>query len=117
MNLAATFSLAVLLVLPTTVASALSGAELYQKCSQKRRNVSDISCIAYVRGFVDGMMIGTILGKEKRMVYCPPTDGLAVDQARLIIEKYLKDHPEKLRIEAGYLVGEALVSAFPCPSN
>ena|ERR1700712_176412 len=117
MNLAVTFSLAVLVVLPATDATALSGAELYRKCSQKNRKVSDISCIAYVRGFVDGMMIGTILGTETRTVYCPPTDGLAVDQARLVIEKYLKDHPEKLRIEAGYLVGEALVSAFPCYRN
>jgi hypothetical protein len=41
-------------------------------------------------------------------------DGLSVDQGRLIIEKYLKEHPESLHEEAGLVAGPALLDAFPC---
>jgi len=43
-----------------------------------------------------------------------PNEGVSHQQARLIIEKYLREHPEKLHKEAGFIAVEALVAAFLC---
>jgi hypothetical protein len=42
----------------------------------------------------------------------PPAD-LPGKEIRIIVEKYLKDHPDQLGKEAGALVGLALHQAFP----
>jgi Rap1a immunity proteins len=45
--------------------------------------------------------------------YCPP-DNLSVPQARLVIEKYFRDHPERLNLPAIAVAANALTQAFPC---
>ena len=101
----------------STDAGALTGTELYRACRQKALSAGGISCIAYVRGFVDGITLGHGLGKTSPTVYCLSAAGLDADQARLIIQKYLRDHPESLHLEAGNLAANALTEAFPCPSK
>ena len=98
-----------------TDARALSGTELYKACRQRDLSAGGISCIAYVRGFVDGMTLGHVMGKTAPTLYCPPRDGIAADQGRIIVKKYLRDHPESLHLEAGNLAANALTEAFSCP--
>jgi hypothetical protein len=43
-----------------------------------------------------------------------PPQNLPGKDIRIIVEKYLKDHPDQLDKEAGALVGLALHQAFPC---
>jgi hypothetical protein len=95
-------------------ARALTGTQLYQNCQDKKRGLGDLLCIAYVRGLVDGMVVGRAMGMHYATEYCPPEKGISADQARLIVEKYLRDHPEELHQEAGLIAGGALVLAFPC---
>jgi hypothetical protein len=103
------------LMAPTT-ARALSGVQLYQFCIESSKSsTAGISCEAYMRGFVDGMMMGSFADELHH--FCPPKGGVSVDQARLIVEKYLRDHPERLNREAGVLAGIALAAAFPCGPN
>jgi hypothetical protein len=101
-------------ILVSTNAKALDGVTLYQWCQAKPDTAREISCIAYVHGFLDGVAFGHRMGKNYPTLYCPPKDGISVVQGRLIIEKYLKNHPEKLHTEAGSLVFDALIEAFHC---
>jgi hypothetical protein len=39
-------------------ANALSGSELYQYCMEKKPSTGDAMCLAYVRGFIDGITMG-----------------------------------------------------------
>jgi hypothetical protein len=98
-------------------ALALTGTELYQSCQDKTPGVGFTACLSYSRGVMEGLLIGKILSKKGPLPYCPPDDGLSATQARLIIEKYLKDHPEMLHKQAAFLAAEALMAAFPCPGN
>jgi hypothetical protein len=91
---------------------ALTGKELYQSCSTKKASSEPI-CTAYVHGFIDGMIMGYTAHGTSRG-YCPPVTGVSVARGRAIIEKWLRDHPERLKTEAGILSGLALAEAYPC---
>ena len=92
-------------------AHAFTGTELYQDCASAQKNsMEDLACISYVRGFIDGMVMARVGGKG----FCPPERGILVDQGRRIAEKYLKDHPDDLYLEAGLVLGTAFIKAFPC---
>jgi hypothetical protein len=97
-------------------AKAFTGADLYRICAGKGRGANETSCKAYTRGFVDGMTMGAATGKTAAK-FCPPKGGISDEQSRLVIERYLKDHPEDLRDDAGLMAGVALLQAFPCPAS
>ena len=97
-------------------AGALSGVELYQSCQDKKRGVGNIVCTAYIHGLVDGMTMG-VASEKFPGKYCPPDSGISAPQARLIIEKFLRDHPERLHVEAGLVAGLAIIEAFPCATK
>jgi hypothetical protein len=107
--IAAVFSLA------SSEASAFSGADLYEFCTEGKGSDQDLSCVSYVHGFIDGMIVGNAARKGEW--FCPPSAGISVEQGRLIAEKYLREHPESLHKEAGLLLMLAFVQAFPCQSN
>ena len=69
-----------------------------------------LACTYYVRGFADGLVFEGIMASPDAK-YCPPRN-LPVKEIRLIVEKYLKDHPDQLNKEAGALVGLALHEAY-----
>jgi Rap1a immunity proteins len=92
-----------------------NGTQLYETCRAKKYGPGDIACTGYVRGFIDAMLIGTLSATMPGPKYCPPKEGLDATQARLIIEKYLRNNPEKLHQHAGFVAAEALFKAFPCP--
>ena len=102
-----------LLVLPFE-ANALTGAELLRFCRQEKATRGNLACVTYTRGFIDGFVSATI-ATNKSAKACIPSDGVSADQGRLIIEKYLRDNPEKLDLEAGNLAMAAMIAAFRCP--
>jgi hypothetical protein len=107
----------VAIVIPTGWASALTGTELYRFCAQsKKDDGADMFCKAYVRGFVDALGLGHY-SAEHGIKYCPPDDGLSEVQARLIIEKFLREHPERMHEKAGIVAGLALFVAFDCKNQ
>jgi len=50
---------------------------------------------------------------EQGMRYCPP-DKVSGVQATAIVEKYMRDHPEKLNNAVNAIIPLALLEAFPC---
>jgi len=101
------------LVLPLQ-ARALTGAELLRLCRQEKATRGNLACVTYTRGFIDGFVSATIAANKNARA-CIPSDGVSADQGRLIIEKYLRDNPEKLDLDAGDLAMAAMIDAFRCP--
>ena len=68
--------------------------------------------VGYRGGFFDGYVTGvadTSIGKD----FCPSPD-VTAGQLPKIAAKYLKDHPERLHLDASRLVIDSLRAAFPC---
>jgi len=100
--------------LTVTKSHALPGTELYRSCHSKEGSVGDFACVAYIHGFLDGLITGRMAGKQNPAILCPPKDGISVDQSRLIVEKYMRDHPDELNKETGLVAASAMLDAFPC---
>jgi hypothetical protein len=98
-------------------ANAWTGNLLYESCAENKGSAGDVACSAYVRGFLDGIGAGNAIAKNFPGLYCPPKTGIEFTQGRLVIEKYLKEHPETLHLEAALILGVAMIEAFPCPKN
>jgi hypothetical protein len=107
-------------------AAPFTGMQLYHWCSSAKGSEGDLACMAYAIGFFDGMFdfivptdVKTASGAPLIADVCPPNEGIGVSygQVRLIIEKYLRDHPEELNQAASGLALSAMKGAFPCPSK
>jgi len=86
--------------------------DLSMMCSTDNE-VARNQCRAWVSGFQDGIwaeVYAESLGKR----ICLP-DGFSGDQAVLIIEKYMNDHPDALQNNAKEVAYIALFTALPCP--
>jgi Rap1a immunity proteins len=87
--------------------------DLYRNC-QSQNSALSFAGITYIRGLLDGLQAGGILAKNEPPIFCPPKGGIPADQGQLIIEKYLREHPEELQDGAGPVAMEAIVLAFKC---
>ncbi len=104
------------MIFSVSPATAFTGTNLYEACMKEPNSAGDLFCTSYVRGFIDGMLLGdTAAGVGTR--YCGPREGIGVVQGRLIVEKYMRDHPEKLNLPAGNIAFSAMYEAFPCPES
>jgi hypothetical protein len=81
-------------------ASSLTAAELYRICTQPRNSNPDIGCNYYILGLTDGNFLGDSMASSGNR-FCAPKNGVDHAQARLVIEKFFRDHPEELHEEAG----------------
>jgi hypothetical protein len=68
-----------------------------------------------------GMCLGFIMAvdeihnlPEMPTIYCR-AKGVTVGQQKLIVEKYLRENPDKLHLPFARLALDALQKAFPCP--
>lgn len=95
----------------TAVQAELTGNGLKQVCDS-----SELACISYVRGFIEGVgMRGLMLmgAEDFRMPWCA-TEQITVQRMTLVVEKYLRDHPESLNKPGSTLTYIALADALPC---
>ena len=86
------------------------GTSLLDACRSNDLH-SEGFCLGFILGAVDGHVWGRA---ERESVYCVPPDVTAA-QAREMVVKALRDHPEKLHVPAAILVIDAFERAFPCP--
>jgi hypothetical protein len=111
-----------------SVRVTISKAEdLLRYCTSKD-STDRIGCFAYVNGVVDGHYFTDLIcqmrdasNKRTRVqsdyrhrYICWPEGGVSNDQARLVVIKWLEDHPENLNIGAASQIVDALTKAFPC---
>ncbi len=90
----------------------VTAAELYQECTDKTYADYELICVAYLRGFGEGIVFG--MGeKGNNSLYCPPK-AMNVDTLRTAFEKFSKESPTVLSEEAAVVLAVALMRTFPC---
>jgi hypothetical protein len=92
----------------------LKGTDLYTACTGTPRD--QVECRMWIFGFFNGLGLAQAARKEGLPLACFPDD-LTNLQASLIVEKYMRDHPEALHLSANTIAAFALSQAFPCPGS
>ena len=77
----------------------------------------EFACLSYLAGYIEfaGTMIGSGFSRRElqdTILGCMP-DNIRIEQLRLVVIKYLREHPERLHLSFSQLVAEALRQAFP----
>jgi hypothetical protein len=94
--------------------SNLTGNWLYTVCATSDPKGQTI-CQMWISGFQAGIISSQNLAQVNKLkrASCIPPD-VTADQAKLIIEKFLKDNPQYMQLSAEMVASYALVIAFPC---
>jgi hypothetical protein len=99
-------------------ARALTGQDLYDWCITPKDTADDNICLSYVRGFIDGWVLGQGISTQfPNVKICLPDEGFPVERGRDLLEKYLRAHPEMMSEKGGYILGLVTIDALRCPSN
>ena len=107
-------------VAPTPAgAEALRGDQfLTMLTGQTSNNVQSVvnkaNGMGYLQGLLDSYIVFSTRDPSLR-VYCMPTEGFSIAQARRVVIQWLEAHPQRLHEEARILIFHALADAFPCP--
>ena len=117
-----TFVVASLFIVYPTIAFGVhysDGNLLQEVCSEAiklfdSRDEADVfnagNCFGYIRAAND--MYEVMVNNSNRTICIP--SGISGKQLIRIVDKYLKEHPEKLHNVATLLVYEAFQESFPC---
>ena len=78
----------------------------------------DVSaCMNYVIGVLDGYAIGVISSGKERTMACNIPNEASTKEMALIVQHYIRDHPEALHRPASVITLKALDNAFPCKAE
>ena len=92
-----------------------NGPQLYATCVGVEKNsAKDQICNLYLSGLSEGIFVGSRVAEAGFRSCLPKANPLNVQQVREIVEKFLRERPEKINLQASTLVFEALITAFPC---
>ena len=90
-----------------------SAERIVYEVPQAKISIEAGICLGIVNGVRSTMQIyESELKPERRL--CWPAEGVTVGQGVLIVNKYLKDHPEKLHEDETVLIIKAFRLAFQC---
>lgn len=104
MRLAATVLVASLTLNPSAAFGYfMTGNSIFRDC-----DALTPACVAYVTGVVDGQWWG------EPAMNCVP-DGVTTGQLAQVVGKYLREHAERLHLNAPVLVTDAIHEVWPCP--
>ena len=97
--------------------AAFTGADLYSACTGSDANANQV-CTEWINGVAVGMAGAQHVAQRKKIspATCLP-DSLTGQQARQIIEKFMRDRPELLHTTAAVIAIVALEQAFPCSGS
>jgi hypothetical protein len=93
----------------------LKGTDLYTACTGTPNDKAE--CQMWIIGFFNGLGFAQIAARNKGLPLSCYPDHLTNLQASLIVEKYMRDHPETLHLSAIVIAAAALSQAFPCPGS
>jgi Rap1a immunity proteins len=99
-----------------------SGNALLALCDDPNRAWRSLECMSYVQGFLAGFNVGATVGERVAkdevapgsVLLCIP-DNVTGRQAKDIVVKYLKSHPESRHEKTGVLIHRAYAELFACP--
>jgi hypothetical protein len=102
-----------LVAYPAQGANYLTGNFIYANCNGGSHQKA--LCNAFVIGFTYGLLSAQRLANYKKLApsTCIPDD-VTPNQVRLIFEKYMRDHPEDLHLQASLMLSVVLDETFPC---
>jgi hypothetical protein len=100
------------LYIPASHSQVFPGTMFYQYCMASPNTQEYAICVSFLRGFSEGIYAGD-QGAAHGVHYCGPAS-MDMTQILLIVQKYMREHPEDLHKAAGVNVATALWSAFPC---
>jgi hypothetical protein len=101
-----------MLMLTAGNARAFTANEFSVLCADNSKSGGAEACAYYIAGVADGLSIGHA-GANQGISYCVP-EGVNSRQIRLIVEKYMRDHPDRLHLDSAVVVTFALWDAFRC---
>lgn len=105
----------VVTLLSSSAFAAGKGPDLYDACvTAEKGSERDALCTMYVYGIAAGIWIAQTMYTAGQEFCLPKDEMLDHRQARAIVEKFMRDHPEKLNAAAPLVVAGALTQAFPC---
>ena len=94
-------------------ASAERTDQLLWECTGKEmEEIGQLSCGRFIDGMMD--MSSLFVGAGAKPFFCPPPQGISVDQAMRIFIAWANRHPKELHETARTSVLIALRDAFPC---
>ena len=106
-----------ILATPRLAAAKLTGNQFLDMCKN-----SELACLAYLHGWVDAFVITTIYMKDNNDVkkrnnhlinVCLSSE-VTQTQKKMVLLKFLRDHPEMLHESSALLTYFAMKGAFPC---
>ncbi len=98
-----------LVISPASGKTYVTGSMLKGQC-ERGDLPGDMFCAAYITGAYDQLVNEA---EARGTTLCVP-DTVSANQLDSVVMKYLKEHPEKLRENAAFLVLGAIADAFPC---
>jgi hypothetical protein len=93
-------------------AQSFTGLDLNGACTGKDQEAQH-TCAIWISGFQAGVLMARIAAEATQDRVCLP-DGFTGEQARLIVEKFMRDNPAVLHKSATVVAMSALFEAFPC---
>ena len=94
---------------------ALKGNDLYTACTGTSNEQAE--CRMWIIGFFNGLGLAQIAARHNGLPLTCYPDDLTNERATLIVEKYMRDHPEMLRLSAITIAAAALTLAYPCSGH
>ena len=94
---------AVALWLVSPAHAAMTGQALMKSCGGEED---------FAQGFCFGFVAGIAAGLDN-VSFCIPLD-VTLNQEHATVQKYLREHPQQLELEAHQLVVETFKQAYPC---
>jgi Rap1a immunity proteins len=93
-----------------------TGMGLFDNCIGPNKNeVPDLTCTAYFNGFSEAYFALARVVAATTGICLPPE--VTPNQIRLITQRYMYEHPERLHMLASRVILDALRGAFPCRSS
>jgi Ssp1 endopeptidase immunity protein Rap1a len=89
------------------------GGDLLAACNGPSGSLGDVMCNSYINGYSNGVL-GDQVAREHDEPICIP-DHTSTLQIRLMVQSFLKLHPELLTVDVGGLVARVMATAYRCP--
>ena len=123
----AAYAALMLFGLAAPVHAAVTGQELLHRCNASEKSLDGkeklggdemldaMWCMGYMSGLLDGFSVNDYKVGDAR-VMCVPEEGVTRTQALLIVNRWLRGHPEALPKNGRRGALLALAAAYPCKS-